>query len=1433
MANSFVPKYEQAKQPISSTQGGTFGSFSTQGTQSNGFKSFSSTQQDLTDTQLLLELARAKGGAVETAAEDIMNPKNSIMSHIAEIGKDAFTGFVDVISTPGEIVAGMISPDKTIKEAMDENLTVDRVLFGETDPDATTLQKIGSWTGRTATNILTDPLTYLSFGTAQGIFGLKAAVEISTVSETGELITKALSPAGKQLFEKGIQQQIKGLTSTALKTAAERDLSAQLTKDLVKQTLDAELNRDFIKQSIGNLVAREPKYAELLLDKGGIKFFGQSILSGQRIGESLKFIPGWRLIDETTKPVRNAIGSLFDTAIDAEHGSSPMLSQLDIDIKAAKNLTAARTEEVTQSWVKFARAKDITPKEAENLSLAFEASKIKEPLKTLTRAELDMLGPALKEGFLPADPRLAELWIAAKGLKSKQQLKLLRGAGIAVKEIEGHFSHVLVDTPIKNVRWSMPPSSKVVAGIQRKMGDTVAEAATKGVQFEKNLITAEVKRGLQNAKVATTVEFLRGSAKKFGKIESEAPQGWRKIAVANMKNNTVDFNQFMLGKTNSESLFFHPAVAKRLENFVGAVINDEPTQKLLEAFDSAQNLWKASVTSIFPAFHGRNAISNTFLSFMDLGYHALNPIIHKQSIDFKIADAKIGKIEEELLKWNKEISTFETKRMVEVPGAVIPKTTKEIIKPIEGLGIPTNHVVDIIADKGELNVERLMSEFGEISRENEMGLNKYVLDNEEQLGTMDEAITVPEGKEDFMTGASTRKVAVAEPILVKNTVSDLKNEYRDWMGRINKRTGLPRVDVVSEKDIVDASPKFIEGLKKAIENNPEEFTSKFETNQLNLIGYNAKTGVNTSGIDNLFAPVEQVIKPIVKEAKAYERKPLAESLFNFMEEIDEEGKIIVAKRRDVRAINDMMEALNEEYGNIEDYLYERIKTGDFSNIKFVPSTKQGKLLDNAMESFNKTKGSLEDFQLALTRKEARTKETAKNANSIARGFNFMDSEDMYNSIKDIVPDTTVLTPEEIAKESVEGITKTRQPSTYKEIIEQRTRVAYKQNEEAMAKFKEAMDEVVITDKSGYEWTQGELRTIIKNNNIALSPNTRGAMDVTEAKKSLTSQLFPGEVSMKEKIGTFANPLSTNWIAYQKGFRMNQLIEEQAHLVHFFSVLKETGDVQLSVARTKQFLFDYQNLTPFEQTFLKRLIPFYTFTRKNLEGQVRNIMSTPGRASAQITAFRTLGDVIAGDNLTDEEKKVLPDWMTRGFTTLSKRDGNAAEIFSSFGTPLEQPFQTFTPNAFLGSITPILRVPMEMATGQNFFYGKPISEVTNATAFKHFPKIIKDFIGYDEIERERKDGTKFKMYISLRPERMNFVLNLPPTTRMFSIFKQLTEADQTEGSRLMELLFGTKVYSVDLEIEAKKRDAEVRAEMETLLDNDDIVATFKKTYIPKK
>lgn len=180
----------------------------------------------------------------------------------------------------------------------------------------------------------------------------------------------------------------------------------------------------------------------------------------------------------------------------------------------------------------------------------------------------------------------------------------------------------------------------------------------------------------------------------------------------------------------------------------------------------------------------------------------------------------------------------------------------------------------------------------------------------------------------------------------------------------------------------------------------------------------------------------------------------------------------------------------------------------------------------------------------------------------------------------------------------------------------------------------------------------------------------------------------------------------NSVAIKQGSAIGGHVENNARLAHYFSKLDE-GLTPLEAAESvKRTLFDYAELTLFEQQKLKRLVPFYTFMRKNTPIQLRNLMLEPRR-------FLTSRRLIEGISDTSEsDHRALPDWALNdgqvplpGFVGSFLAGGNAA-VMGSLDLPTDAAFETIEPiTQFAAWALPDALVPDEFqASRAEFFSG---------------------------------------------------------------------------------------------------------------------------------
>jgi hypothetical protein len=368
---------------------------------------------------------------------------------------------------------------------------------------------------------------------------------------------------------------------------------------------------------------------------------------------------------------------------------------------------------------------------------------------------------------------------------------------------------------------------------------------------------------------------------------------------------------------------------------------------------------------------------------------------------------------------------------------------------------------------------------------------------------------------------------------------------------------------------------------------------------------------------------------------------------------------------------------------------------------------------------------------------------------------------------------------------------------------------------------------VFTDATGKVWSFGELRKVIRENRVALSDEFTGFLDVRDEIGDKLGKL----VDKKDTLSKIApiNPLSQQNVAFKAGRKLGNVIEQQSRLFNFLTNLQKTGDVVTSAERTKQFLFDYSNLSNFEKNVMKRLIPFYTFTRKNLELQATQLLKQPGKYATQAKLFTNLSKGLSGGTLTDEEKKLLPEFLQEGLGIIFDRQGNKIEMISTIGSPIENVFSTLKPNAILGSLSPVIAVPLQAAIGKHFFFDKDLKDVDTATAYQFAPQFIKDYIGF--AERRNKDGSI--RYIALNPTRMFILNNIPPNSRVVSTIDQLSSNNVSGKLKVWRLLTGLKPYGQDLDSLALQAEKTKIKELQELLDTSGVAPIFKKNFIPSQ
>lgn len=150
-----------------------------------------------------------------------------------------------------------------------------------------------------------------------------------------------------------------------------------------------------------------------------------------------------------------------------------------------------------------------------------------------------------------------------------------------------------------------------------------------------------------------------------------------------------------------------------------------------------------------------------------------------------------------------------------------------------------------------------------------------------------------------------------------------------------------------------------------------------------------------------------------------------------------------------------------------------------------------------------------------------------------------------------------------------------------------------------------------------------------------------------------------------------------------------------------------GQADSAMKAVRLVHFDPHDLTFFEDDVMKRLVPFYTFTRQNMAFQLKNVVRHSEKYRRLFKAFDQWNEQFAGLSPEDlqqyqRDQLYMPVWK--------KKDGQL--VMAKLSLPvtalseLQFGAEDLTQNV-VSKLTPLIRAPFEAATGTQTFTGQPI------------------------------------------------------------------------------------------------------------------------------
>jgi len=267
-------------------------------------------------------------------------------------------------------------------------------------------------------------------------------------------------------------------------------------------------------------------------------------------------------------------------------------------------------------------------------------------------------------------------------------------------------------------------------------------------------------------------------------------------------------------------------------------------------------------------------------------------------------------------------------------------------------------------------------------------------------------------------------------------------------------------------------------------------------------------------------------------------------------------------------------------------------------------------------------------------------------------------------------------------------------------------------------------------------------------------------------------------------------------------------------------------------------FDYRVLTQFESQIMRRIVPFYSFSRKNIELQLKTLGTHPERINQIIKTIENIGE-----KPSKEEKQGMPDYFKEGFAIkLPDTVDGLKQYITSLGTPIEQFTGLFKKQTVMGLISqtnPLLKVPLEIGIGKDSFRERDLKDSYDAKEYKFAPQIIKDILDLKSVEKNtyKKVGDKFvksgtyTKYVA-DPEKL-LIARALFTSRGVSYLDQVFDNKLDSFAKFVNLFTGVKAKQFDLELGKSLKDKDQKRALEDLVTRYADVKEFKTLYENKK
>jgi hypothetical protein len=223
---------------------------------------------------------------------------------------------------------------------------------------------------------------------------------------------------------------------------------------------------------------------------------------------------------------------------------------------------------------------------------------------------------------------------------------------------------------------------------------------------------------------------------------------------------------------------------------------------------------------------------------------------------------------------------------------------------------------------------------------------------------------------------------------------------------------------------------------------------------------------------------------------------------------------------------------------------------------------------------------------------------------------------------------------------------------------------------------------------------------------------------------------------------------------------------------FVHELQNGKNLTEAAAQVKKFMFDYFDLTPFERKVMKRIIPFYTWMRKNIPLQLEQVAKNP-RAFSRLESAYT---AVQGGPVDWEER---PSFINQAGGLQLGEEGSYIAPNMPYSDLSRIPTTMDALLQLLSGVNPLISTIPQIATNTQWFSGKPLEQYAGETREIPLAGILK-MLGVENAPRIGKRG-------------LGTLLDQIPLLRNIDIMTNPERPDK-QVSRFSSFVGGPSIYT---------------------------------------